>query len=117
MANMERKGQILNIVLEIFLVLLLITAAVLILPAWHNYRKMRAEELRQRGKLEYLHSPSRRRPQGIDRRAEGGLSCPRRRQTRLLPGQHHCYPAGDFGLFPGIMDGYALFCGFDTLFW
>ena len=52
MANMERKGQILNIVLEIFLVLLLITAAVLILPAWHNYRKMRAEELRQQGKLD-----------------------------------------------------------------
>lgn len=52
MANMERKGQILNIVLEIFLVLLLIMAAVLILPAWHNYRKVRAEEIRQQGKLD-----------------------------------------------------------------
>jgi cell division protein FtsB len=50
--NLERKGQLLNIALEIFLVLLLITAAVLILPAWHNYRKMRAEEIRQQGKLD-----------------------------------------------------------------
>ena len=52
MANMERKGQILNIVLQIFLILLLITAAVLILPAWHNYRKMRAEEIRYQEKLD-----------------------------------------------------------------
>lgn len=50
--NLERKGQVLNIVLGIFLVLLLITAAVLILPTWHNYRKLRAEEIRQQEKLD-----------------------------------------------------------------
>ena len=48
----ERKGRILNIILGIFLVLWIITTAVLILPAWRNYRNVRAEEARQRSLLE-----------------------------------------------------------------
>ena len=48
----ERKGQILNIILGIFLVLWIITTAVLILPAWRNYRNVRSEEARQRALLD-----------------------------------------------------------------
>ena len=50
--NPERKGRILNIILGICLVLWVITTAVLILPAWRNYRNVRAEENRQRALLE-----------------------------------------------------------------
>ena len=48
----ERHGRILNIVLGICLVLWIITTAVLLLPAWRNYRNVRAEEARQRAVLE-----------------------------------------------------------------
>ena len=48
----ERHGRILNIFLEICLVLWIITTAVLLLPAWRNYRNVRAEEARQRALLE-----------------------------------------------------------------
>ena len=48
----ERHGRILNIVLGICLVLWVITTAVLLLPAWRNYRNVRAEEARQRAVLE-----------------------------------------------------------------
>ena len=51
-SNQERKGRILNIILGIFLVLWIITTAVLILPAWRNYRNIRAEEDRQRALLD-----------------------------------------------------------------
>ena len=51
-SNQERRGRILNIILGIFLVLWIITTAVLILPAWRNYRNVRAEEVRQRTLLE-----------------------------------------------------------------
>ena len=50
--NSERNGRILNIILGICLVLWIITTAVLILPAWRNYRNVRAEEDRQRALLE-----------------------------------------------------------------
>ena len=48
----ERHGRILNIFLGICLVLWIITTAVLLLPAWRNYRNVRAEEARQRALLE-----------------------------------------------------------------
>ena len=51
-STQERKGRILNIILGIFLVLWIITTAVLILPAWRNYRNVRSEEVRQRTLLE-----------------------------------------------------------------
>ena len=51
-ANSERNGKILNIVLGVCLVLWIITTAVLILPAWRNYRNVRAEEERQRALLD-----------------------------------------------------------------
>ena len=51
-SNQERKGRILNIILGVFLVLWIITTAVLILPAWRNYRNLRAEEARQRALLD-----------------------------------------------------------------
>ena len=51
-ANSERNGRILNIVLGVCLVLWIITTAVLILPAWRNYRNVRAEEDRQRALLD-----------------------------------------------------------------
>lgn len=47
----ERKGHALNIVLGICLILWIITTAVLILPAWHNYRSLRAEEEKQQSLL------------------------------------------------------------------
>lgn len=50
--NGERNGRILNIILGICLVLWVITTAVLILPAWRNYRNVRAEEDRQRAILD-----------------------------------------------------------------
>lgn len=50
--NPERIGSILNVVLGICLVLWIIVTAVLILPAWRNYRNVRAEEERQRTLLE-----------------------------------------------------------------
>ena len=51
-SNPERKGRILNIILGVCLVLWIITTAVLILPAWRNYRNVRAEEDRQRALLD-----------------------------------------------------------------
>ena len=51
-SNPERKGSILNIILGVCLVLWIITTAVLILPAWRNYRNVRAEEDRQRALLD-----------------------------------------------------------------
>ena len=50
--NSERNGRILNVILGICLVLWIITTAVLILPAWRNYRNVRAEEDRQRALLD-----------------------------------------------------------------
>ena len=50
-AGQENRGRILNIILGIFLVLWIITTAVLILPAWRNYRNVRAEEDKQRALL------------------------------------------------------------------
>ena len=50
--GVEHKERILDIVLGVFLVLLIITTAALILPAWRNYRKVYAEELEQRRQLE-----------------------------------------------------------------
>ena len=47
----ERKGHALNIVLGICLILWIILTAVLILPAWHNYRSLRAEEEKQQSLL------------------------------------------------------------------
>lgn len=51
-SNPERKGRILNVILGVCLVLWIITTAVLILPAWRNYRNVRAEEDRQRALLD-----------------------------------------------------------------
>ena len=51
-SNPERNGRILNIILGICLILWIITTAVLILPAWRNYRNVRAEEDRQRALLD-----------------------------------------------------------------
>ena len=51
-AGQENRGRILNIILGIFLVLWIITTAVLILPAWRNYRNLRAEEDKQRALLD-----------------------------------------------------------------
>ena len=51
-AGQENRGRILNIILGIFLVLWIITTAVLILPAWRNYRNVRAEEDKQRALLD-----------------------------------------------------------------
>lgn len=64
--NPERKGHALNIVLGICLILWFITTAVLILPAWHHYRKLRAEEDKQlsilnEAKLERQKQQERRR--------------------------------------------------------
>lgn len=51
-SNPERNGRILNIILGICLILWIITTAVLILPAWRNYRNVRAVEDRQRALLD-----------------------------------------------------------------
>ncbi len=51
-SNPERNGRILNIILGICLILWIITTAVLILPAWRNYRNVRAGEDRQRALLD-----------------------------------------------------------------
>ena len=64
-AGQEHRGRILNIILGIFLVLWIITTAVLILPAWRNYRNVRAEEDRQRALLD---AAKLERQQQLDRR-------------------------------------------------
>lgn len=51
-SNPEIKSRILNVILCICLILWVVTTAVLILPAWRNYRNVRAEEERQRALLD-----------------------------------------------------------------
>ena len=50
-SNPERKSRILNVILCICLILWVVTTLVLILPAWRNYRNIRAEEDRQKALL------------------------------------------------------------------
>ena len=50
--NPDRKSRILNVILCICLILWMVTTIVLILPAWRNYRNIRAGELRQKALLD-----------------------------------------------------------------
>ena len=50
--NPEHKSRILNVILFICVILWVVTTAVLILPAWRNYRNIRAEEDRQKALLD-----------------------------------------------------------------
>ena len=48
----ERNERILNMILVFFTVLFIVTTVVLLLPAWRNYRKVRAEEAAQQNLLD-----------------------------------------------------------------
>lgn len=63
--NPERKGRAVNIALGICLILWIILTAVLILPAWHHYRKLRSEEDKQ---LALLNEAKQERQKQLERR-------------------------------------------------